>query len=114
MVPANLDFMMRDGGDGTIGGGSIFGRPDTLYWEQVWAGDLESARKHAERNLALLEALWLPGGWAGKWGAYQSQLKAIMAMIGVPGGTVRAPRLPITNPASLTAIRTILTEFGLL
>jgi 1-pyrroline-4-hydroxy-2-carboxylate deaminase len=114
MVPSNLDFMLRHGGDGTIGGGSIFGRADTIYWEQVWAGDIESARKHAERNLALLEALWLPGGWAGKWGGYQSQLKAIMEMIGVPGGTVRAPRLPITDPASLTAIRTILSDFGLI
>ena len=114
MVPAHLDFMMENGGDGTIGGGSIFGRADTLYWEQVWQGDVASAKKHAERNLALLEALWLPGGWAGKWGAYQSQLKAIMAMMGVPGGTVRPPRLPITDPQSLTAIRTILTDFGVL
>ncbi len=114
MVPSNLDFMLANGGDGTIGGGSIFGRADSLYWEQVWSGDIDSAREHAERNLRLLEALWLPGGWAGKWGAYQSQLKAIMAMIGAPGGTVRAPRLPITDPASLTAIRTVLKEFDLL
>lgn len=113
MVPANLDFMLSNGGDGTIGGGSIFGRPDSLYWEQVWSGEIEPARAHAERNLKLLEALWLPGGWAGKWGAYQSQLKAIMAMIGAPGGTVRPPRLPITDEKSLTAIRTVLQEFNL-
>lgn len=113
MVPTNLDFMRANGGDGTIGGGSIFGRPDSLYWEQVWSGDIEAARKHAERNLKLLEALWLPGGWAGKWGAYQSQLKAIMAMIGAPGGTVRAPRLPITDENYLTAIRTVLKDFDL-
>ena len=113
MVPAHLDFMLANGGDGTIGGGSIFGRADSLYWEQVWSGDIDSARKHAERNLKLLEALWLPGGWAGKWGGYQSQLKAIMAMLGVPGGTVRPPRLPITDPEALTAIRTVLQEFGL-
>lgn len=113
MVPANLDFMLANGGDGTIGGGSIFGRPDSLYWEHVWSGDLEPARAHAERNLKLLEGLWLPGGWAGKWGAYQSQLKAIMAMIGAPGGTVRPPRLPITDEKSLTAIRTVLQEFNL-
>jgi len=113
MVPAHLDFMLANGGDGTIGGGSIFGRADSLYWEQVWSGDTDSARKHAERNLKLLEALWLPGGWAGKWGGYQSQLKAIMAMLGVPGSTVRPPRLPITDPEALTAIRTVLQEFGL-
>ena len=113
MVPAHLDFMLANGGDGTIGGGSIFGRADSLYWENLWSGDIDAARKHAERNLKLLEALWLPGGWAGKWGGYQSQLKAIMAMLGVPGGTVRPPRLPITDPKALTAIRTVLAEFNL-
>lgn len=113
MVPAHLDFMLANGGDGTIGGGSIFGRADSLYWEQVWGGEIDSARKHAERNLKLLEALWLPGGWAGKWGGYQSQLKAIMAILGVPGGTVRPPRLPITDPDALIAIRTVLREFDL-
>jgi 4-hydroxy-tetrahydrodipicolinate synthase len=114
MVPDNLDFMLEHGGDGTIGGGSIFGRPDSLYWEQVWSGDLEPARAHARANLALLEALWLPGGWAGKWGAYQSQLKAIMEMIGAPGGVVRPPRLPITDPASLEEIRKILVNAGVI
>jgi len=113
MVPAHLDFMLANGGDGTIGGGSIFGRADSLYWENLWSGDIDATRKHAERNLKLLEALWLPGGWAGKWGGYQSQLKAIMAMLGVPGGTVRPPRLPITDPKALTAIRTVLEEFDL-
>jgi hypothetical protein len=34
-------------------------------------------------------------------------------MLGVPGGTVRPPRLPITDPKALTAIRTVLEEFDL-
>jgi 4-hydroxy-tetrahydrodipicolinate synthase len=48
------------------------------------------------------------------YGAYQSQLKAIMKMIGQPGGEVRRPRLPVTDPASLEAIRAILAEESLL
>jgi 4-hydroxy-tetrahydrodipicolinate synthase len=114
MIPENLEFMLQNGGDGTIGGGSIFGRADTKYWEDVWSGELASARLHAENNLKLLEALWLPGGWAGKWGAYQSQLKKIMEIMNVPGGTVRPPRLPITDPDSINEIREVLKKFDLI
>ncbi len=57
------------------------------------------------RTDRLFPKLWLPGGWGGQYGAYQSQLKAIMKMIGQPGGEVRRPRLPVTDEASLAAIR---------
>jgi 4-hydroxy-tetrahydrodipicolinate synthase len=114
MVPDNLDFMLRYGGDGTIGGGSILGRDDTKYWENIWGGDLAKARLHADKNLALLEALWVPGGWAGTWGAYQSQLKKIMEIMGVPGGTVRPPRLPITDSKSINEIQSILKKFEII
>ncbi|NDF02372.1 MAG: dihydrodipicolinate synthase family protein [Actinobacteria bacterium] len=113
MTPSNLDFMTEFGGDGTIGGGSIFGAADPQYWENYWAGNLEPVRAHANRNLKLLEALWEPGGWRGKWGGYQSQLKAIMAIMGAPGGTVRRPRLAITDSQSLEKIRSILIEFDI-
>ena len=39
-----------------------------------------------------------PGGWGGVYGGYQSQLKAIMKMIGQPGGEPRPPRLPVDRP----------------
>ncbi len=47
-------------------------------------------------------------------GGYQSELKAIMAMLGLPGGTVRRPRLPVTDPAALDEIRQVLERAGLL
>jgi 4-hydroxy-tetrahydrodipicolinate synthase len=114
MIPENLDFMLKYGGDGTIGGGSIFGRADTQFWENVWSGDIELARNHAVKNQALLEALWLPGGWAGKYGAYQSQLKKIMELMAVPGGVVRSPRLPILDPKAISEIREILKSFEII
>ena len=102
------------GGDGTIGGGTIFGAPDAEFWEAHWRGDEETARAHAARTDRLFEKLWLPGGWVGHFGHYQSQLKVIMAMLGQPGGTVRRPRLPVTDPAALAAIRRILVEESIL
>ncbi len=39
-----------------------------------------------------------PGGWGGVYGGYQSQLKAIMKLLGQPGGEPRRPRLPRRRP----------------
>jgi 1-pyrroline-4-hydroxy-2-carboxylate deaminase len=102
------------GGDGFIGGGTVFGAPDPQFWEDYWRGDDDACLAHAKRTEELFPRLWLPGGWAGKYGGYQSQLKAIMKMLGQPGGEPRLPRLPVDDEASLAEIRAVLVEFGLL
>lgn len=102
------------GGDGFIGGGTIFGAPDPQFWEDYWSGDDEACLAHAKRTEELFPRLWLPGGWAGKYGGYQSQLKAIMRMLGQPGGEPRRPRLPVDDEQGLREIRAVLVEFGLL
>jgi 4-hydroxy-tetrahydrodipicolinate synthase len=109
-----LEVLRTEGGDGTVGGGSLFGRPDPEFWESVWRGEFAGPAAHAEASDRLFPKLWLPGGWAGKYGAYQSQLKALMVMLGQPAGHVRRPRLPITDEASLAAMRAVLVEEGLL
>ncbi len=110
MLPHTMEFMKAVGGDGTIGGGSIYGRSDPKFYEDFWKGDFEAALAHARANEILQSRLWLPGGFRGKWGAYQSQLKLIMKLIGQPGGEVRPPRLPVTDPKAIEEIRTILQE----
>lgn len=109
-----LDFLLEHGGDGMIGGGSLFGRPDSKFWDDVWAGDIDAARRHADASERLFTALWAPGGWRGHFAAYQSQLKAAMDMRGIPGGgPVRPPRLPLTNPDHLATVRQVLADFGM-
>ncbi len=114
MSVEGFEQLVAHGGDGFIGGGTIFGAPDAEFWEAYWRGDYDACRAHAERVDRLFPKLWLPGGWGGVYAAYQSQLKAIMKMIGQPGGEVRRPRLPLTDPESLKAIQVILREEGLL
>ena len=114
MSMAGVAELEQHGGDGFIGGGSLRGRADPAFWESVWAGDFAAARRYAVAADRLFPKLWLPGGWAGVHGAYQSELKVIMQMLGQPSGHVRRPRLPITDPAALAEIRAILVEEGLL
>jgi dihydrodipicolinate synthase/N-acetylneuraminate lyase len=114
MSVAGLEFLLEHGGDGFIGGGSLWGAPDAEFWEAFWRGDVGTAREHARRTDELFPKLWLPGGWGGHFGAYQSQLKALMKMLGQPGGNVRLPRLPVTDPGSLQRMHEILVEAGLL
>ena len=114
MSTAGYAALKAHGGDGFIGGGTIFGAPDARFWEDYWRGDDESCLAHAKRTEELFPRLWLPGGWAGKYGGYQSQLKAIMKMLGQPGGYPRRPRLPVDDEQSLREIREVLVEFGLL
>ncbi|WP_378144015.1 dihydrodipicolinate synthase family protein [Cnuibacter sp. UC19_7] len=114
MSSRGVDVLLSEGGDGFVGGGSLNGQPDPQFWEDYWAGNADAMREYAARADALFPKLWLPGGWAGHYGSYQAQLKELMRMLGQPAGHVRRPRLPITDPAKLDALRAVLVEEGLL
>ena len=114
MSERGVGVLETDGGDGFVGGGSLWGRPDPMFWENYWVGNVDAMHEHARRGDELFPLLWLPGGWAGHYGAYQSQLKELMRMLGQPAGHVRRPRLPVTDPESLAAMRAVLVSQGLL
>ena len=114
MSTPGFEHLKAHGGDGFIGGGSLWGSPDGRFWDDWWTGDEEACLEHARRTEELFPKLWLPGGWAGQYGGYQSQLKALMKMLGQPGGEPRRPRLPVDDPSSLAELRAVLVEFGLL
>jgi 4-hydroxy-tetrahydrodipicolinate synthase len=114
MTTGGHEHLTAHGGDGTVGGGSLFGRADAEFWEAHWRGDHATCLAHAARSDRLFAKLWLPGGWGGQYGHYQSQLKALMAMLGQPGGHVRRPRLPVDDADILRTLEGILAEEGLL
>jgi 4-hydroxy-tetrahydrodipicolinate synthase len=114
MTTAGYAQLRAHGGAGTIGGGTLYGAPDARFWEDHWRGDTEAAAEHAARNEAFFPKVWMPGGWRGVHGHYASELKALMAILGQPGGTVRRPRLPIDDPAVLAKLREIVAAEPLL
>jgi 4-hydroxy-tetrahydrodipicolinate synthase len=112
MNPVGVAALRQLGGDGFVGGGTIFGAPDAEFWNALWRGDYAFCEAHAERVAKLTRQIW-NSDWTGKFGGGQSQVKAIMAMLGQPGGHPRPPRLPITDPATLDGLRAVLASVGL-
>lgn len=114
MSRRGVEELLEHGGDGFIGGGALRGHAEPAFWDSYWAGEREPLFAYAEVADRMFERLWLPGGWAGKYGSYQAQLKELMRMLGQPAGHVRRPRLPITRPDYLAALREVLVDEGLL
>jgi 1-pyrroline-4-hydroxy-2-carboxylate deaminase len=111
--PRGLAVLRELGGDGYIDGGGV-GAPFAVpFFEALWDGRLDQAREYAVRYAKLTSALIAPD-FSGRFGSPSSQLKAAMAMLGQPGGTVRPPLVPTTDPARLAGIELALSEAGLL
>ncbi|HVO53283.1 MAG TPA: dihydrodipicolinate synthase family protein [Solirubrobacterales bacterium] len=108
-----LAIIRELGGDGYIDGGGI-GAPFAVpFFESLWQGDLDEARRQADRYWQLTAGLIRPD-FGGRFGSPSSQLKAAMDLLGQPGGQVRSPLEPTTDPEAIKQIGAILVEAGLL
>jgi dihydrodipicolinate synthase/N-acetylneuraminate lyase len=108
-----LAVLLGLGGDGNIDGGGI-GAPFAVpYYQAVERGDRASAEVHVDRYVSLSGSLIRPD-YSGVFASPVAQLKAAMALLGQPGGHVREPLLPLTDPDALASIAGILTATGLL
>lgn len=111
--PRGLAIMRELGGDGYIDGGAL-GAPFAVpFFEAFWSGDLDAARGHAERYWELTSGL-VTADFSGRFGSPSAQLKAAMAMLGQPGGEVRAPLQPVTEAEPLAGLEALLRRTGLL
>jgi 4-hydroxy-tetrahydrodipicolinate synthase len=100
------------GGDGNIDGGGV-GAPFAVpYYEALWAGDLDAARRWSRCYELLGEALVRPD-YSARFASPTAQVKAVMRLLGQPGGFVRPPLLELTDPDALAEIRRRLTDVGL-
>lgn len=100
------------GGDGNIDGGGV-GAPFAVpYYEALWAGDLDTARHCSRAYERLVDALVLPD-YSARFASPTAQVKAVMRLLGQPGGHVRPPLLELADPAALATIAERLTAVGL-
>jgi len=107
-----LAVMAEFGGDGNIDGGGV-GAPFAVpFYEAYWAGDLDEARRHSAQYERLVSLL-VNTDYSSKFASPTSQLKAAMRLLGQPGGEVRPPLLPLTDPALLDGLPTALEQAGI-
>ncbi|MEV3961196.1 dihydrodipicolinate synthase family protein [Nocardia sp. NPDC050193] len=107
-----LAALLGLGGDGNIDGGGV-GAPFAVpFYRAVAAGDAESARAWADRYRAFSGRL-INGDYSGVFASPIPQLKAVMNLLGQPGGAVREPLLPVTDASTLAALRNIIDESGI-
>jgi 4-hydroxy-tetrahydrodipicolinate synthase len=110
--PRGLAVLRELGGDGYIDGGAL-GAPFAVpFFEAFWAGRLDEARQLAARYARLM-AGFVGRDFSGHYGSPSAQLKAAMAILGQPGGTVRAPLTPIEDETRLSQIADVLSDCGL-
>jgi dihydrodipicolinate synthase/N-acetylneuraminate lyase len=100
------------GADGYIDGGGIGAPYAVPFFEAVWAEDWTAARTYADHYWKLT-AGWVTADFGGRYGEPQSQVKAAMALLGQPGGTVRPPLLPQEDPERLAELADFLSSCGL-
>jgi dihydrodipicolinate synthase/N-acetylneuraminate lyase len=106
-----LAVLLNIGGDGNIDGGGV-GAPFAVpYYAAGAAADKDAAIGWVEKYQRLSGALINPD-YSGIYASPVSQLKAVMAMLGQPGGQVRPPLLPLVAPERLAAIAKIVADSG--
>ncbi len=101
------------GGDGNIDGGGLGARFAIAFYQAVWRGDVAAAEAAADRYVAFMSQLIRPD-WSGAVGSPQTQIKAMMNMLGQAGGYPRPPLLPIEDRTDLDYLRAALVSAGLL
>ena len=103
--------LLEIGGDGNIDGGGVgapFGVP---FYRAVADGNAAAARTWAEAYQRLSGRFIRPD-YSGVFASPVSQLKAVMELLGQPGGSVRPPLLPVTDAQVWAAIRAAVDESG--
>lgn len=112
--PANelgITLVRDHGGDGTIGSGAVVGADHADFFEHVWAGDLEAARRSGARDRRLLKDFF-DDNYAPQFGSVPALMKAGLNLRGLPGGYPRPPLLPLTDD-EVERMRTTLDALGL-
>lgn len=107
-----LATLLELGGDGNIDGGGV-GAPFAVpFYRAVAARDADTARDWADRYRALSGRL-INADYSGVYASPIPQLKAVMNLLGQPGGTVREPLLPVTDAPTLDALSAVIADSGI-
>jgi 4-hydroxy-tetrahydrodipicolinate synthase len=108
-----LAVLRELGGDGNIDGGGIGAIFGSGFYDAVWSADYPRARGLAARYQAVSGAL-VRADYGGRFGSPVAQVKAVMRVLGQPGGFVRSPLLDVADSVARNAVERAFTDSGLL
>ena len=94
MDPLGISLVTEHDADGTMGAGAVLGRDHPDFFNALWAGDIEQARRLGERDETLMRD-WFKPDYTGKFGSAQATFKEALNQQGLPGGYPRRPILPL-------------------
>ncbi len=110
MDELGLTLIHQQGGDGTMGAGAVLGRDHPEFYNAIWRGDLDAARVHGARDRVILTE-WYTERLTARFGSPQAILKEALNLMGLPGGSPRAPILPL-NQDGKNIIKQTLIKLG--
>jgi len=108
-----LAVLRELGGDGNIDGGGIGAIFGAGFYDAVWSADYARARELAARYQRVSGAL-VRSDYSGRFGSPVAQVKAVMRVLGQPGGFVRPPLLDVADSVAEEAVERALADSGLL
>lgn len=91
-----LALLEARGGDGTMGAGGVLGCIQPDFYNHLWRGDVELARRCGRKDRVILEE-WYTSDLIGRFGSGPSIMKAALNARGLPGGRVRPPLLDVSS-----------------
>lgn len=112
MNDLGISLVTEHGCDGTMGAGAILGKDQPDFYNAIWEGDLDRARKMAARDSTLMSA-WFTKKLTGRFGSAQAILKEALNQLGQPGGIPRRPILPLEEQG-IKSVRSALIELELI
>lgn len=112
MNELGITLVLHHGGDGVMGSGAVLGRDHPNFFNTLWAGDLDAARRYGERDRRLFQD-WINPDYSTRFGSPQSVMKAALNLRGLPGGYPRPPLLPLTEE-EVQRVRETLVSLGVI
>lgn len=103
-----ITLVLQNDADGTMGAGAVLGSDQPNFYNALWTGDIEAARKLGQRDVKLMSD-WFNTDYTGKFGSAQAIFKEALNQQGLPGGFPRLPILPLEEDG-VNQIRNTLAE----
>lgn len=96
-IPMNdlgISLVQQHNADGTMGAGAVLGREQPDFYNAIWEGNIEEAKRLGERDATLMRE-WFNRDLTGKLGSSQAIFKEALNQQGLYGGYPRKPLLPL-------------------